>query len=69
MIQTIFTPLPRPKNLAGGETLIATCANSQKPSGKRAGGHRRERRPLIAAAIKTGIDGIFHAVQHAQAIC
>jgi uroporphyrinogen decarboxylase len=66
IIQTIFSPLSQAKNLVGPETLLIHIR--KYPDALEAGlkiieetTHR-----FIKEISKTGIDGIFYAVQHAQ---
>ncbi len=67
VIQTIFSPLAQAKNLAGGENLLIHIR--QQPEMVKHGLHviAESTRKFIHAALQTGIDGIFYAVQHAQA--
>jgi uroporphyrinogen decarboxylase len=57
LLPTIFSPRAQAKNLAGHDMLIgkglATIAEST--------------RRFVEACIDTGIDGVFYAIQHAQA--
>lgn len=66
-LQTIFSPLAQAKNLAGGETLIAHLR--QYPAAVLHGLETiaETTRRFVGAALTTGIDGIFYAIQHAQA--
>ncbi len=67
LLQTIFNPLSQAKNLAGADTLISHLR--QYPEAVLNGLHTiaRTTRRFVEAAMETGIDGIFYAVQHAQA--
>jgi uroporphyrinogen decarboxylase len=67
LIQTIFSPLAQAKNLVGGDTLLTHLR--QNPEAVKHGLEviAKTTRRFIAAATQTGIDGIFYAVQHAQA--
>ena len=67
LLQTIFSPLAQAKNLAGGDKLIVHLR--QHPEAVLKGLHTiaETTRRFVAAAIETGIDGLFYAVQHAQA--
>jgi len=67
LLQTIFSPLAQAKNLAGGETLLAHLR--LYPEAVLQGLHTiaETTRRFVEAAVETGIDGIFYAVQHAQA--
>jgi uroporphyrinogen decarboxylase len=68
LVQTIFSPLAQAKNLAGGETLLIHLREQPEAVKKGLEVIAETTRRFIAAAInKTGIDGIFYAVQHAQA--
>ncbi len=66
MIQTIFNPLSQAKNLAGNETLLAHLRQAPEAVMKGLDVIARTTRKFIEAALETGIDGIFYAVQHAQ---
>jgi uroporphyrinogen decarboxylase len=68
IIQTIFSPLAQAKNLVGGAELLNHIR--QDPEAVKRGLEiiaENTRRFIEAAVRKTGIDGIFYAVQHAQA--
>jgi uroporphyrinogen decarboxylase len=67
LIQTIFSPLAQAKNLAGGDVLIAHLR--QYPEAVQRGLEiiAATTRRFVEACLQTGIDGIFYAVQHAQA--
>ncbi|MEW6717161.1 MAG: uroporphyrinogen decarboxylase family protein [Chloroflexota bacterium] len=66
VIQTIFSPLAQAKNLASQERLLLHLRTS--PQALHAGLERitESTQQFIEAAIRTGIAGIFYAVQHAQ---
>jgi uroporphyrinogen decarboxylase len=66
VIQTIFSPLAQAKNLVGGETLLVHMR--QYPEAVHAGLKviTESIKAFIHAASKTGIAGIFYAVQHAN---
>jgi uroporphyrinogen decarboxylase len=66
VIQTIFNPLSQAKNLVGGEQLPVHVR--RYPEALRAGLETitRTTSRFIRLAMKTGIDGIFFAVQHAR---
>jgi uroporphyrinogen decarboxylase len=66
VIQTIFSPLSQAKNLVGGEALLVHLRRF--PEAVHAGLERITQVTLrfIEEARKTGIDGVFYAVQHAQ---
>jgi uroporphyrinogen decarboxylase len=67
VLQTVFSPLAQARNLAGAETLLAHLR--LHPQAVLAGLETiaETTRRFVEAAIETGIDGIFYAVQHAQA--
>ena len=67
MIQTIFSPLAQAKNLASGETLIVHLRQYPEAVMKGLQTIAATTRRFVEAAIETGIDGVFYAVQHAQA--
>jgi uroporphyrinogen decarboxylase len=67
LIQTIFSPLAQAKNLVGGETLLVHLREHPEVVKKALEVIAETTRRFIAAAVKTGIDGVFYAVQHAQA--
>ena len=66
LLQTIFSPLAQAKNLVGGQNLLVHIR--QDPDAVRKGLDviAESTRNFIKAALKTGIDGVFYAVQHAQ---
>lgn len=66
IIQTIFSPLSQAKNLAGRADLIVQLRRD--PGAVRAGLDciTASTVRFVEAALATGIDGIFYAVQHAQ---
>jgi uroporphyrinogen decarboxylase len=66
VIQTIFNPLAQAKNLAGGERLLIHMR--RYPEALRVGLETitRTTSRFIRLALRTGIDGIFFAVQHAR---
>ena len=66
-IQTIFDPMAQAKNLAGRENLLV---HMRQHSEKLLGGLEilmRSTIEFIQECIKLGVDGIFFAIQHAQA--
>jgi uroporphyrinogen decarboxylase len=67
VLQTVFSPLAQAKNLAGNDTLIAHIRQHPDAVMKGLGTISKTTRKFVAAAVKTGIDGIFYAIQHAQA--
>jgi uroporphyrinogen decarboxylase len=67
IIQTIFNPLSQAKNLAGNETLLAHLREHPEAVLKGLDTIAKTTKKFIEAARETGIDGIFYAIQHAQA--
>jgi uroporphyrinogen decarboxylase len=67
LLQTIFSPLAQAKNLAGGETLIAHLRLYPEAVLKGLTTIAETTRRFVEACLATGIDGIFYAIQHAQA--
>jgi len=67
VIQTIFSPLSQAKNLAGGQTLLIHIRKYPEAVLKGLEIITKTTQDFIDAARETGIDGIFYAVQHAQA--
>ena len=67
LIQTIFNPLSQAKNLAGNETLLAHLREEPEAVMKGLDTIAKTTSKFIEAAREIGIDGIFYAIQHAQA--
>lgn len=67
IIQTIFSPLAQAKNLAGNETLLSHIRLHPEAVMKGLETIAKTTARFIEAALETGIDGIFYAIQHAQA--
>jgi uroporphyrinogen decarboxylase len=67
LLQTIFSPLAQAKNLAGNETLIAHLRLYPEAVMKGLAAIAETTRRFTEACIETGIDGVFYAIQHAQA--
>ncbi len=67
VIQTVFSPLAQAKNLAGNDTLLAHLRLYPEAVMKGLETIAYTTRRFVEAALETGIDGIFYAVQHAQA--
>jgi uroporphyrinogen decarboxylase len=67
ILQTVFSPLAQAKNLAGGETLLEHLHQHPEAVAKGLATIAESTRRFAEASIETGIDGIFYAVQHAQA--
>lgn len=66
VIQTIFSPMSQAKNLVGPQALLVDMRRN--PDALHAGLERITESTLrfLDEAVKTGIDGIFYAVQHGQ---
>jgi uroporphyrinogen decarboxylase len=66
VIQTIFSPLSQAKNLVGPEALLVHMR--RYPDALHAGLRQITQTTLrfLEEALKTGIDGVFYAVQHGQ---
>jgi len=67
MLQTIFSPLAQAKNLAGGDTLIAHIRLYPEAVLKGLETIAETTRRFVETCLETGIDGVFFAIQHAQA--
>jgi uroporphyrinogen decarboxylase len=67
LIQTIFNPISQAKNLAGNELLLEHIHKYPDAVLKGLDTITSTTMKFIEAARETGIDGIFYAVQHAQA--
>ena len=67
LLQTIFSPLAQAKNLAGNDVLLEHLRNRPSSVLKGLKTIADSTRRFVEAARETGIDGIFYAVQHAQA--
>jgi uroporphyrinogen decarboxylase len=67
LIQTIFSPLAQAKNLVGGDALLVHLREYPEAVKQGLDVIAETTRRFVAAAAKIGIDGIFYAVQHAQA--
>ena len=67
LLQTVFSPLAQAKNLAGHERLIAHLRlyPDAVMTGLRTIAETTRR--FVEACLDTGVDGLFYAVQHAQA--
>ena len=66
-LQTIFSPLAQAKNLAGNDTLIAHLRLHPDAVMKGLATIAETTRRFVEACLDRGIDGIFYAIQHAQA--
>ena len=67
LLQTVFGPLAQAKNLAGNETLIAHLRLYPNAVMKGLAAIAETTRRFVEACLETGIDGVFYAIQHAQA--
>jgi uroporphyrinogen decarboxylase len=67
LLQTVFSPLAQAKNLAGGELLIVHLRQYPEAVLKGLQTISDTTRRFVETAMETGIDGIFYAIQHAQA--
>ena len=67
LLQTVFSPLAQAKNLAGNDTLIAHLRLYPEAVLKGLSVIAETTRRFVEACLDTGIDGIFYAIQHAQA--
>ncbi len=67
LLQTIFSPLAQAKNLAGGEWLVVHLRQHPEAVLKGLETIAETTRRFVEACMNIGIDGVFYAVQHAQA--
>jgi uroporphyrinogen decarboxylase len=67
VLQTIFNPLAQAKNLVGGENMLAHMRQYPESLAKGLAVITETTRRFIIECIAAGADGIFYAVQHAQA--
>jgi uroporphyrinogen decarboxylase len=67
VLQTIFNPLTQAKHLAGNEMLFTHLRKYPEALNKGLKTIAETTCRFIEAAMETGIDGIFFAIQHAQA--
>lgn len=67
LLQTVFSPLAQAKNLAGNDTLIAHIRQHPEAVMKGLETIAKTSRKFIEAVMDIGVDGIFYAIQHAQA--
>jgi uroporphyrinogen decarboxylase len=67
MLQTVFSPLAQAKHLAAGDILLVHLRKYPDAVMRGLEIIAQITRRFVEAAIETGIDGIFYAVQHAQA--
>jgi len=67
LLQTVFSPLAQAKNLAGNDALIGHLRDHPGSVIEGLKTIAETTRRFVEAARATGIDGIFYAIQHAQA--
>src|ERR1044071_3117162 len=67
LLQTVFSPLAQAKNLAGNDTLIAHLRLDPEAVMKGLETIAETTRRFVESCLDTGIDGVFYAIQHAQA--
>jgi uroporphyrinogen decarboxylase len=67
LLQTIFSPLAQAKNLAGNDTLLAHLRLYPEAVMKGLATIAETTRRFVEACLDTGIEGVFYAIQHAQA--
>lgn len=67
ILQTIFSPLAQAKHLAADDLLLVHLRKYPDAVMKGLETIAQTARRFVVAARETGIDGIFYAVQHAQA--
>lgn len=67
VIQTIFNPMSQAKNLAGNDLLLEHVKKHPEAVMKGLESITKSTVKFIEAVHETGADGIFYAIQHAQA--
>ncbi len=67
MLQTVFSPLAQAKHLVSGETLLTHLRLYPVAVMKGLRTIAETTRRFIEACLSAGVDGIFYAIQHAQA--
>jgi len=67
ILQTIFSPLAQAKHLAADDVLLVHLRQHPEAVLKGLQTIAESARRFVEAAVGTGIDGVFYAVQHAQA--
>jgi uroporphyrinogen decarboxylase len=67
VLQTVFSPLAQAKNLAGSDVLLAHLRLYPEAVTKGLAAIAESTRRFVEACLATGIDGVFYAIQHAQA--
>jgi uroporphyrinogen decarboxylase len=67
LLQTVFSPVAQAKNLAGNDTLLAHLRLYPEAVAKGLATIAETTRRFVEACLAAGIDGVFYAIQHAQA--
>jgi uroporphyrinogen decarboxylase len=67
ILQTIFSPLAQAKNLAGGDRLLVHLRLHPEAVLKGLDTIAHTTHRFVEACLEVGLDGVFYAVQHAQA--
>jgi uroporphyrinogen decarboxylase len=67
LLQTVFSPLAQAKYLAGNDTLISHLRLYPEAVMKGLTTIAETTRLFVEACLETGTDGVFYAIQHAQA--
>lgn len=67
MLQTVFSPFSQAKNLAGGDTLLVHLRKYPGAVMKGLETIAQSARRFVEAALGTGIDGVYYAIQYANA--
>src|SRR5687768_12031615 len=67
LLQTIFSPLAQAKYLAGNDKIISHMRLHPEAVMKGLATIAETTRRFVETCLKTGIDGVFYAIQHAQA--
>ena len=67
LIQTIFNPLSQAKNLAGNDLLIQHIREYPEAVMKGLDTIAKSTARFVESVCEVGVDGIFYAMQHAQA--
>jgi uroporphyrinogen decarboxylase len=66
VLQTVFSPLAQAKNLAGNEVLLIHMRQHPEAVLNALNVITETTLQFVNALVRTGVDGIFYAVQHAQ---
>ncbi len=67
LVQTVFSPLAQAKNLAGNDLLLEHIREHPEAVMKGLETIAKTTRKFVEAVMDVGVDGIFYAIQHAQA--